>query len=97
MTENITMTQPKFKGLWMLVSFVLALPLAGVLMINPALMLDANGHYNHSVLMLVMLGISGGFVTGVGFEPRFWLWKWLFSPVIAWPLMFTGYYLWLVI
>ncbi|ROZ80888.1 cyd operon YbgE family protein, partial [Gordonia sp. OPL2] len=43
-----------------------------------------------------MLGISGGFIYGVGFVPRFWLWKWLFSPVIAWPLMLLGYYIWLL-
>ncbi|MDN8513438.1 cytochrome bd biosynthesis protein, partial [Acinetobacter baumannii] len=24
----------------------------------------------------------------------FWLWKWLFSPWIAWPLMLLGYYIW---
>lgn len=95
MTETIPMTKPKWKGLSMFVSFTLALPLAAVLMIHPALMLDANGHYNHRVLMLVMLGISGGFIQGVGFEPHFWLWKYLFSPVIAWPLMGIGYYLWL--
>ncbi|MGQ8179763.1 cyd operon YbgE family protein, partial [Acinetobacter baumannii] len=26
--------------------------------------------------------------------PHFWLWKWLFSPWIAWPLMLLGYYIW---
>ncbi|MCG2574555.1 MULTISPECIES: cyd operon YbgE family protein [Acinetobacter] len=81
--------------LMMIVSFMLALPLAAILLIYPSLMLDANGHYNHSVLMLVMLGISGGFIYGVGFVPQFWLWKWLFNPIVAWPLMAVGYYLWL--
>ncbi|MHA3059578.1 cyd operon YbgE family protein [Acinetobacter sp. ANC 4636] len=92
------MTTPKKSAaeiLMMIVSFMLALPLAGILLVYPSLMLDANGHYNHSVLMLVMLGISGGFIYGVGFIPRWWLWKWLFSPVVAWPLMTIGYYLWL--
>ena len=72
--------------LMMIVSFMLALPLAAILLIYPSLMLDANGHYNHSVLMLVMLGISGGFIYGVGFVPQFWLWKWLFNPIVAWQL-----------
>ena len=76
------------------VSFLMALPLATVLLLHPAMMLDANGHYNHTVLMLVMIGISGGFIHGVGFLPRFWLWKWLFSPFVAWPLMLWGYYTW---
>lgn len=80
----------------MIISFIMALPLAGVLMLHPGLMLDANGHYSHSALMVVMLGISGGFIHGIGFIPRFWLWKWLFSAWLAWPLMLYGYYIWLL-
>ena len=79
----------------MAISFLLALPLAGVLLIHPAMMLDANGEYSHSTMMYIMIGISGGFIHGVGFIPKFWLWKWLFSPFLAWPLMFWGYYTWL--
>lgn len=78
-------------SLLMLISFLMALPLAGVLLFHPALMLDAQGHYNHSLLMLVMIGISGGFIHGVGFIPQLWLWKWLFSPIVAYPLMLMGY------
>ena len=92
------MTTPKnskAQVLAMTVSFLLALPLAAILLVHPSLMLDANGHYNHSMLMLVMVGIYGGFIHGVGFIPRFWLWKWLFSPYIAWPLMILGYYIWI--
>jgi predicted membrane protein len=55
----------------MVISFLLALPLAAVLLVHPGMMLDANGHYNHSVLMLVMVGISGGFIHGVGLYPNF--------------------------
>lgn len=92
------MTTPKNSKAQMLamtVSFLLALPLAAILLVHPALMLDAQGNYNHSLLMLVMIGISGGFIHGVGFIPKFWLWKWLFSPYIAWPLMVLGYYIWI--
>ncbi len=78
----------------MAISFLMALPLAAVLLIHPGAMLDANGHYNHSALMMVMIGISGGFIHGVGFLPQFWLWKWLFSPYVASPLMLWGYYTW---
>lgn len=80
----------------MIISFIMALPLAGVLMLHPGQMLDANGHYNHSALMMVMLGISGGFIHGIGYIPQFWLWKWFFSPWLAWPLMLYGYYIWLL-
>ena len=41
--------------------------------------------------MLVMLGVSGGFVHGVGFDPRGRLWALLFGPAVAWPLMLLGY------
>ncbi|MBB1608965.1 MULTISPECIES: cyd operon YbgE family protein [unclassified Pseudomonas] len=73
------------------VSLLLAAPLALVLLIHPALMLDANGGYSHGLLMLVMLGVSGGFVHGVGFDPRGRLWALLFGPPVAWPLMLLGY------
>ncbi|MPW43099.1 cytochrome bd biosynthesis protein [Acinetobacter guerrae] len=97
MVEAVTtVKRSKTQTIAMVISFLLALPLAAVLLVHPAMMLDANGHYNHSVLMLVMLGISGGFIHGVGYIPQFWLWKWLFSPYIAWPLMLIGYYLWFV-
>lgn len=79
----------------MAISFLLALPLAGVLLIHPAMMLDANGEYSHRTMMYIMIGISGGFIHGMGFIPKFWLWKWLFSPFLAWPLMLWGYYTWL--
>lgn len=78
----------------MVISFLLALPLAAVLLIHPSMMLDAHGNYSHSAMMFIMIGISGGFVQGVGFLPQFWLWKWLFSPLVAWPLMLIGYYTW---
>lgn len=80
----------------MAISFLLALPLAAVLLIHPAMMLDANGEYSHSTMMYIMIGISGGFIHGVGFIPKFWLWKWLFSPFLAWPLMLWGYYTWFI-
>lgn len=80
----------------MAVSFLLALPLAAMLLIHPALMLDADGHYSHRAMMLIMLGISGGFIYGVGFIPYFWLWKWLFHPIVSFPLMLWGYYTWLL-
>ena len=95
MTEVVMLAkQAKVNKFAMAVSFLLALPLAAVLLIHPAAMLDANGGYSHRAMMLIMIGISRGFVHGVGFIPRFWLWKWLFSPFIAWPLMIWGYYTW---
>lgn len=72
-------------------SLLLAAPLALVLLIHPAAMLDGQGGYSHPQLMLVMWGISVGFVHGVGFVPRHWLWRLLFHPLIGWLLMGLGY------
>lgn len=74
-------------------SLLLASPLALLLLIHPAAMLDAQGHYSHNLLMLVMLGVAGGFVHGVGFDPYQRLWRWLFGPALAWPLLGLGYWL----
>lgn len=72
-------------------SLLLATPLALLLLIHPAAMLDGAGGYDHSRLMLVMWGISAGFVHGVGFVPQHWLWRLLFHPASAWLLMGLGY------
>ncbi|WP_410487494.1 cyd operon YbgE family protein [Acinetobacter sp. SAAs470] len=86
--------EKKPNKLVMIISCILAFPLAAVLLVHPSAMLDDNGGYSHGAMMLIMVGISGGFIHGVGFQPRFWLWKWLFSPWLAWPLMLWGYYIW---
>ena len=49
----------------MVISCLLAFPLAAVLLVHPAVMLDDNGGYSHRALMFIMIGISGGFVHGV--------------------------------
>ena len=72
-------------------SLVLAAPLALVLLIHPAAMLDGQGGYSHPQLMLVMWGISAGFVHGVGFVPRWWGWRWLLGPLPVWLLCALGY------
>ena len=78
------------------VTLLLASPLALLLLIHPAAMLDSQGRYSHGLLMLVMLGISGGFVHGVGFDPRPLHWRLLFGPLCAWPPLLLGYaLLWL--
>lgn len=71
-------------------SLLLAIPLSLVLMIHPASMLDASGHYSHGLLMLIMWGVAGGYVHGVGFEPRALAWRVAFHPLLAWGLMGLG-------
>ncbi|ALH96036.1 cyd operon YbgE family protein [Acinetobacter equi] len=95
-TINSNSEEKKPNKYGMFISCLLAFPLAAVLLVHPSAMLNSNGEYSHSAMMLIMIGISGGFIHGVGFQPRFWLWKWLFSPWIAWPLMIWGYYTWFI-
>ncbi|WP_419188734.1 cyd operon YbgE family protein [Stutzerimonas stutzeri] len=74
-----------------LLSLLLASPLALVLLIHPAAMLDGQGGYSHPQLMLVMWGISAGFVHGVGFVPQWWGRRWLLGPLPAWLFCALGY------
>jgi len=76
-------------------SLLMAVPLSLVLLIHPGSMLDANGHYSHSVLMLIMWGVAGGFVHGVGFEPRALVWRVVFHPLLSWGFMGLGIGVWL--
>jgi len=69
----------------------LAAPLALVLLIHPTAMLDGLGSYSHAQLLLVMWGISAGFVHGVGFVPQCWAVRWLLGPLPAWFLASLGY------
>ncbi|WP_090730619.1 cyd operon YbgE family protein [Azotobacter beijerinckii] len=72
-------------------SLLLASPLALILLIHPSMIVDPEAGYSHSLLMLVMLGISSGFIHGVGFDPRGLVWRILFHPVGGWVLMGLGY------
>lgn len=72
-------------------SLLLAAPLALLLLIHPGAFVDDTGAYAHGLLMLTMLGISGGFIHGVGFVPHARPWRLLFGPVCAWPLLGLGY------
>ena len=70
-------------------SLLLAIVLTGMVLTYPRALADAS----HGMLSLMMLGISAGFVHGVGFKPEFKLWRILFGPWIAWPMMSLGFWL----
>ena len=89
-TMNIGLT----KMPWRLLSWLLATPLSLILLWHPAAILDTNGNYNHSLVMLVMWGISIGFTHAVGYRPAKPLFKYLMFPVIGWLLMICGYLEW---
>ncbi|WP_168172382.1 cyd operon YbgE family protein [Cellvibrio sp. PSBB023] len=45
---------------------------------------------NHNAAMVLMLGMSCGFVYGIGFTPKLRIWRWLFSAWSALGLMLLG-------
>jgi len=55
----------------------LAIMVGGTL--YPALMSDATGKADHALASALFWAMSAGFVHGVGFVPRWRLWRWLFS------------------
>lgn len=65
--------------------------LALIIMLYPVALSRNGATPSHSLLMLVMLGISAGFVHGVGFTPRARIWRGLFHPLLAWLLMAAGF------
>ena len=79
------------RGYTRVVSLLLAGPLSLIFLLHPTALLDAEGHYNHGLIALSMLGLSSGFIHGVGFDPHSRLWRAVFHPLLGWVLMGLGY------
>lgn len=60
-------------------SLMAALLLMVVGSVYPLLFTDASGKADHGLAMALFWAMSAGLVRGVGFVPRFVLWRWLFS------------------
>lgn len=60
-------------------SLAVGLGLMVVISVYPPLLTRASGEADHTLAMLLMWAMSSGLVTGVGFVPRWWGWRWLFS------------------
>lgn len=78
-------------------SFFGALVLSGLLLAMPQLVAVGMHELDHSSLSAGLWGISAGFVHGVGYVPETRIWRYAFSPYVAWPLMGFCVYWWLVI
>ena len=89
MSEPVNYHQygPLYAGWARLFSFVLATGLSAALLVMPHLVATDTRDLEHGPLSLALLGISAGFVHGVGYVPLLTLWRWLFSPYVAWPGM----------
>lgn len=62
---------------WPSLAAALLVMVAGTL--YPPLMADAAGKADHPLAMALFWAMSAGFVRGVGFVPRRWIWRALFS------------------
>lgn len=60
-------------------SLAVALLIMVVGSIYPVMFADARGHADHRLAMSLFWAMSAGLVRGVGFMPRYWLWRGLFS------------------
>lgn len=62
---------------WLCLAVALVIMLGGS--IFPFAMTGRAGEVDHGFVMAVLWAMSSGLVYGVGFKPRLWLWRWLFS------------------
>lgn len=69
-----------------MLSLLMAVALAALITLYPLPL----AHMSHGMLTMLVWGICAGFVHGVGFDPQSRVWRWLFSPVLAWTLMGLG-------
>jgi predicted membrane protein len=60
-------------------SLLAALAIMLVGSIYPLLFADAAGKADHGLAMALFWAMSAGLVRGVGFVPRWGVWRWLFS------------------
>jgi predicted membrane protein len=69
------------------ISLLSAVSLSLTLLFLAPLLKDGIQGGGRGILMLVLLGIAGGFIHGVGFIPKMYLLRCLFNPWVSWPLM----------
>lgn len=60
-------------------SLLAALTIMLVGSVYPLLFANAQGRADHGLAMALFWAMSAGLVRGVGFVPRFVVWRWLFS------------------
>ena len=58
---------------------VIAIVIMIAITVWPVMLTTADGKADHWTAMILFWSMSAGFVSGVGFQPRFPLWRWLFS------------------
>ncbi|MDK2779102.1 MAG: cyd operon YbgE family protein [Pseudomonadota bacterium] len=85
---------PLYAGWARMLSLLVALALSGMLMFTRH---DAWVSYpvlDRTLLGLTFWGIIAGYIHGVGYVPVWKIWRYIFSPYVAWPLLLTGVLWW---
>ena len=72
------------------VSLTAALAITVTVLVFPRLIALDMHTVPHGWLVLLMFGMSFGYVHGIGFVPQNKYLQTLFSPIIAWPVMTLG-------
>lgn len=72
------------------ISFLLAMALSGLILLMPHALTNQDNTVNHSLLMLLLIGIMIGFIHGIGFRVKSALIGYVISPILGWPLMIDG-------
>jgi len=74
-------------------SLLLSLVASAVLTVAPFLIARQMTPAAHAILPFLLLGISAGFVHGLGYSPRLLFMRALASPMCAWPLIVGSLFL----
>ena len=74
------------------ISFLLAMALSGLILLMPQVLTNPDNTVNHSLLMILMIGIMIGFIHGIGFRAKSLLGV-IISPVMCWPIMLGGLFI----
>lgn len=68
------------------VSLIIASIVILLLLAWPKVAMDTNNQVNHTFLMILLCCNSGCFVHGIGYIPTTAIWRWLFTPLLTWPV-----------
>jgi predicted membrane protein len=72
------------------ISFFLAMGLSSLILFMPQALTHQDNTVNHSLLMLLLIGIMIGFIHGIGFRAKSLFIGYLISPIFGWPIMIGG-------
>ncbi|MCO7579938.1 MULTISPECIES: cyd operon YbgE family protein [Pseudomonas] len=70
-----------------LLSLLIALAIMLACTLYPPLMATADGKADHALAIALFAAMSVAFVKGVGFVPRMWVWRGLFSGWSCWAAL----------